>query len=127
MHEVLSRPDLPEIATAREWLGFWEDETQRAKYTVSALRSRRKSDISRLLGESQEDLADRYHLLSTDVALSELCLARGALSARSASAGLSSAVIVLIDAHKAANFAADLSDDGLLVVPLEHGDVAAPV
>ncbi|WP_080793964.1 galactokinase family protein [Corynebacterium pacaense] len=126
MHEVVSRPDLPTLTAARDWLGFWEDETLRAQRTVSALRSRRRSDIARLLGESQEDLGARYQLISTDGALAQLCLARGALSARSSSAGLSSAVIVLIDARSTENFSADLSADGLLVVPLDHGDVASP-
>lgn len=122
--EVRRRGDLPPVEQARNWLRFWEDETSRAQRLSSALRSRRRHDIAELIAASQRDLACIYGVSPTARAVTELCIRRGALSARSAGAGISDGVIVLIDAPKAPNFAADLSDDGLLVVPLGHGEVA---
>lgn len=122
--EVSGRRDFPTVDQAQNWLGFWEEETVRAQRLSSALRSRRRQDIAELIRASQRDLTCVYGIPGADAAVIELCLGRGALSARSASAGNTHAVIVLVDAPKALNFSADLADDGLLVVPLDHGDVA---
>lgn len=119
--EVTGREDLPSIEQAQRWLNLWENETQRAQRTANALRSRRLSEFSELLMESQDDLSDTFDFPPADLALARLCVERGATAARSTSAR---GVIALVDAHHAHNFAADLSEDGLLVVPLGHGDVA---
>ena len=122
--EVAGRGDLPTVDQARSWLGFWEAETLRVQHLCSALRSRRLQDISALLAFSQQELVRLHGLSDTDQAIAELCLTRGALSARNANAGITHGVIVLVDARKAPNFSTDLSDDGLLVVPLHHGGIA---
>ncbi|ANE04469.1 galactokinase family protein [Corynebacterium crudilactis] len=121
--EVTGRNDLPEVEQAQQLLTLWEEETRRAQLTASALRSRRLAEFASLLTESQEALAATLDLSPTDVALSQLCLERGALAARSSSA---CGVIALVEAKHAHNFAADLSDDGLLVIPLGHGTPAEP-
>lgn len=125
--EVAGRRDLPTVDQARSWLGFWEAETLRTQRLCSALRSRRLQDIGELLAVSQRELMRLHGLSGTDQAVAELCLTRGALSARNTNAGITHGVIVLVDARKAPNFSADLSDDGLLVVPLQHGVIAEKV
>lgn len=122
--EVTGRQDLPTVEQARNWLNFWEEETLRAQQLAGALRSRRRQDIASLIQTSQHDLICLYGVPTTDEAVAQLCLSRGALSARSASAGITHGVITLIDAPKASNFSADLAEDGLLVVPLGHGNIA---
>lgn len=122
--EVTGRRDLPTVEQARNWLTFWEQETLRAQQLASALRARRQQDIATLIEASQRDMICIYGIPTTDEALAGLCMNRGALSARSASAGITHGVITLIDAPKAPNFSADLADDGLLVIPLGHGDIA---
>ena len=122
--EVTGRRDLPTVEQARNWLTFWEQETLRAQQLASALRARRQQDIATLIEASQRDMICMYGIPTTDEAVAGLCMNRGALSARSASAGITHGVITLIDAPKAPNFSADLADDGLLVIPLGHGDIA---
>lgn len=123
--EVTGRSDLPTVAQARQWLNFWEQETQRAQQTASALRSRRLPVLAATLAASQRDLTEVYGIFTPDTALAQLCMQRGAFSARYSSAGVTRGVIALIDEKHGTNFAADLSDDGLLVIPLGHGLTAA--
>lgn len=96
----------------------------RAQRLTRALRARRRQDIAHLVGTSQNDLSCVYGVPDIERALVELCQTRGAVCARSASAGITRGVVALVDARRATNFAADLADDGLLVVPLGHGEVA---
>lgn len=119
--EVTGRKDLPSLAEAQQWLALWENETRRAQLTASALRSRRLKEFALLMAESQQELTSTLHLEPADVALGQLCIERGAFAARSSSAR---GVIALVNASHAHNFAMDLHEDGLLVVPLEHGDLA---
>ncbi|BAU96562.1 galactokinase [Corynebacterium suranareeae] len=121
--DVTGRTDLPQVEQAQSWLNLWENETRRAQLTANALRSRRLNEFSALLEESHEDIAETLLIPAADQALAKLCIERGAFAARSSSAR---GVIALVDAKHAHNFAADLSDDGLFVVPLGHGDVAVP-
>lgn len=122
--EVAGRKHLPTVEQARNWLSFWEAETMRAQRLTRALRARRRQDIAHLVGTSQNDLSCVYGVPDIERALVELCQTRGAVCARSASAGITRGVVALVDARRATNFAADLADDGLLVVPLGHGEVA---
>lgn len=122
--EVAGRKNLPPVEQARNWLSFWEAETIRAQRLTRALRARRRQDIAHLVTTSQNDLSCVYGVPDSERALVDLCQARGAVCARSASAGITRGVVVLVDARHATNFAADLADDGLLVVPLGHGEVA---
>lgn len=114
----------PSLVDARSWLDFYERETSRAQQLASALRSRRHTDIWQLLGASQAALHLDYGLGGTDMALAQLCQNRGAISARSAAAGVSGAVIVVVPRIHAANFEADLSADGLMLVPLHPGEAS---
>ncbi|ALC06407.1 galactokinase [Corynebacterium deserti GIMN1.010] len=119
--EVTGRKDFPSVEQATQWLELWENETRRAQLAASALRSRRLTGFAHVMKQSQDNLAATLALPESDVALSDLCLERGALSARSSSAR---GVIALVNAQHSQNFAADLSDDGLFVVPLSHGFLA---
>lgn len=114
----------PTLTDARSWLDFYEQETFRAQQLASALRSRRHADIWQLLGSSQAALHLDYGLGGTAMALVQLCQNRGALSARSAAAGVSEAVIAVVPRIHAANFEADLSADGLMLVPLQAGEAS---
>ncbi|AGG67320.1 galactokinase family protein [Corynebacterium callunae] len=123
--EVTGRQDLPTVEQAGHWLRFWEAETQRAQQTSSALRSRRLPQLAALLATSQRELDEVYGISTPDSALAQLCMERGAFSARCSSAGVSKGIIALIDEKRGGNFAADLAADGLTVIPLGHGETAA--
>ncbi|RNE49551.1 galactokinase family protein [Corynebacterium alimapuense] len=123
VHKVHGEADSPSLKEAGAWLSFHEEETLRARRLSQALRSRRLPAIWPLIAQSQSELVGKYDLHGASE-LAQLCLERGAQSARSAAAGSSTAVITGVDKHHAANFAADLSADGLLVIKLEAGEVA---
>ena len=80
------------------------------------------------MAQSQSGLTGPYGLLGSE-AMVQLCLVRGALGARAASAGNVEAVIAGVPGRRAGNFARDLAEDGLVVVQLGRGrvaDVVAP-
>lgn len=113
----------PSLNDARAWLDFYDRETSRAQQLAIALRSRRQADVWPLLGASQSALHRDYGLGGADMALAQLCQSRGAITARSAAAGISMAVITIVSGTHAANFQADMIADGLMVVPLTDGNV----
>lgn len=125
VHKVHGPADVPALDQARIWLDFYTAETRRAQQLASVLRSRRHGDAWQVLQASQAALTHAYGLAKTEAPLAELCLTRGALSARSAAAGASAAVIAIVPTAKAENFAADFDADGLMVVPLNVGEIAA--
>ena len=124
VHRVHGTEGTPTVQEAAAWLSFTEQETVRAQRINRALRSRRADTIWPLLAESQDTLSGLYGL-STAEELARLCRVRGALAARAAAAGVSGTVIVFVDARRATTFVADLVADGLTVVPLADGEVAA--
>ena len=99
-------------------------ETARAQRVVRALRSRRGVDLFPQLIQSQAEILNSYGL-DTAHDLAQLAQTRGAAAARAASAGTANAVIAYVPAARSENFAADMADDGLVVVPLSAGKVAA--
>lgn len=123
VHKVHGPENQPTIAQATAWLNFYAEETERAQAVARALRSRRGAELFPLLTQSQSALATVYGFDSAEK-LAELATARGALAARSAHAGTSTAVIAYVPHTKAHNFAADLAADGLLVVPIAAGTPA---
>ncbi|MDO5511410.1 galactokinase family protein [Corynebacterium sp.] len=123
VHKVHGTQDTPEIAEAAAWLNFEEREIARAQQVARALRARRTDDLWPLLAQSQSGLTGPYGLPGSE-ALVQLCLARGALGARAASAGNVEAVIVGVDSRRAASFTRDLAADGLDVIRLGRGRVA---
>ncbi|BDV26391.1 galactokinase [Corynebacterium ulcerans] len=126
VHEIKGPDDIPPIEEATQWLDFLTTETSAALELTQAVRSRRHADMFPLLCNSQANTEKLYGVTGADSALAQLCLVRGALSARSAAAGLSDAVVVLVERSRVENFAADASADGLTVVELLDGHVAAP-
>ena len=124
VHKIHGPDNQPTIAQATAWLTFYAEETQRAQGVARALRSRRGTELFPLLTQSQSALATVYGFDSAEK-LAQLATARGAAAARSAHAGTSTAVIAYVPSTKATNFAADLAEDGLLVVPLNAGAPAA--
>lgn len=126
VHKVNGPEDQPSLEAASGWLVFMSEEITRATRASQAMRSRRHEDVFPVLNDSQARLAVQTGLCSTDVQLAELCLARGALSARSADPGVSTGVVAVVDRARAENFAADLAEDGLMVVHLHPGTVAEP-
>lgn len=125
VHKVHGPAGVPALDRARVWLDFYAAETRRAQQLASVLRSRRHGDAWQLLRASQTALTHAYGLVRAEAPLVELCLTRGALSARSAAAGTSAAVIAVVPEVRAENFAADFDADGLMVIPLNAGEVAA--
>ncbi|MGP6172739.1 galactokinase family protein [Corynebacterium sp. A21] len=113
----------PSLSDARAWLDFYDRETSRVQQLAIALRSRRQADVWPLLEASQSSLHRDYGLGGADMALAQLCQSRGAITARSAAAGISMAVITVVPAAHTPNFQADMIADGLMVVPLTDGDV----
>ncbi|AGF72991.1 galactokinase family protein [Corynebacterium halotolerans] len=124
VHKVHGTDGTPAVKDAAAWLAFNQNETVRAQQLSRALRSRRAEAVWPLLADSQAALTGPYGL-SGAAELVELCRVRGAKAARAAAAGVSGAVIAYVDAGHAANFSADLAEDGLVVVPLRGGEVAA--
>ena len=115
---------VPSLQEATRWLEFFEAETRRAQSMVPLLRSRNVAELSDIVAASQRALNDDYSVSGTDSALAQLCRSRGAVTARSAHAGVSNAVIAVVEATHASNFAADLVDDGLEVIELRPGTAA---
>lgn len=126
VHAVHGPEGMPQLSEARTWLDFYSGEIHRAQQLASVLRSRRHGETWALIEASQTAMTHGYGLAGTDAALAELCRSRGALSARSASAGTSAAVIAVIPAEREANFVGDLNADGLQIVPLEDAGPAGP-
>lgn len=124
VHEVHGSEGKPTIAEATQWLGFFEDETERAQGVARALRSRRGSELFDNLGGSQLAVESVFGLDSAE-RLAELAVMRGAAGARAASAGMANAVVAYVPVKHAENFAADLAADGMDVVALELGEPAA--
>lgn len=123
VHNVHGPQGTPRTGEAANWLGFYEAETQRAGDFARALRSRRGADLFPILEQSQTALAHEYQLDTADK-VAQLLKLRGAAGVRAASAGTSPAVIAYIPTSKAANFTADLAEDGFCVIPLNPGKVA---
>lgn len=120
VHKVYGAKGQPTVADASGWMHFYDAETTRAREVVRLLRSANKSEVWAQLAASQQDISDNLGLDNAN-ALAQLALSRGALSARAAAAGESTAVVTVVSATRADNFAADLADDGLIVIPLLPG------
>ena len=124
VHKVHGPSGVPSLQEATRWLEFFEAETRRAQSMVPLLRSRNVAELSDIVAASQRALNDDYSVSGTDSALAQLCRSRGAVTARSAHAGVSNAVIAVVEATHARNFAADLVEDGLEVIELRPGTAA---
>lgn len=125
IHEVNGPEGVPSVTDAASWMNFLEAETSAALSTAQAIRSRRHSDLFPIVNSSQQRLDSELGVVSdADRALTQLCLSRGALSARSSEAGASTAVVAIVESSHAANFAHDLAADGLSVIELLPGDPA---
>lgn len=123
VHKVQGAEGQPTLAESSAWLNFYDEETTRAQDFTRALRSRRGADLYPLVTQSQSALNTMYALDSAEK-IAELATLRGAHAARAVTAGTSQSVVAYVPARAAANFAADLADDGLIVVPLEQGAIA---
>ena len=123
VHKVYGKEGRPSISAATEWMAFYEEETERVEKFARCLRSHRGAELFPILLQSQSSLANIYGLDSAEK-LAELVTVRGAVAGRSAHAGTSNAVIAYVPAKSAHNFAADLAEDGLLVVELQPGEAA---
>ena len=123
VHKVYGEEGRPSISAATEWMAFHVEETQRVERFARCLRSHRGAELFPILLQSQSSLANIYGLDSAEK-LAELVTVRGAVAGRSAHAGTSNAVIAYVPAKSAHNFAADLAEDGLLVVELQPGEAA---
>lgn len=124
VHEVHGPKSQPPVAEASSWLNFYSEELNRSTTVVRTLRSRRGVELFSLLSQSQSALATTYGLSAGDN-LAQLAMLRGAYAARASMAGTAEAVIAYVPAAKATNFARDLGDDGLIVIPLLPGATAA--
>ena len=124
VHKVHGPSGVPSLQEATRWLEFFEAETRRAQSMVPLLRSRNVAELSDIVAASQRALNDDYSVSGTDSALAQLCRSRGAVTARSAHAGVSNGVIAVVETTHASNFAADLVDDGLEVIELRPGTAA---
>lgn len=114
-----SADGMPGVEEAHRWLSFYEREIERAAASALALRARKTDDVLALLRHSQEDMSSLYGAVpDQESQIVQLCLTRGAVAARSAAAGLATAVIVYAPAKKAPNLIADLAADGFVVVEL---------
>lgn len=123
VHKVYGEDGRPSITAATEWMAFYAEETTRVEHFVRYLRSHRRNEFFPIVLQSQASLTNIYGFDSAEK-LAELVTVRGALAARSAHAGLSNAVIAYVPSNRATNFAADLADDGFLLVKLAAGEPA---
>ncbi|MGZ7497076.1 galactokinase family protein [Corynebacterium sp. ZY180755] len=125
IHEVNGPEGVPEITEASMWMNFLEAETADAVSTSQAIRSRRHGDIFPILNRSQQHMDSELGVVSdAERALAQLCLSRGALSARSSESGASTAVVAIVESAHATNFTHDLAADGLSVIELLPGEPA---
>lgn len=121
VHKADEAAGLPGIEEAHRWLTFYDQEIVRTQRTAMALRARKAHDAVAHLNQSQNELSSLYRVVpEREQALAELCVARGAVATRSASAGLAHAVIVHAPVKQATNLIADLADDGFTVVLLDN-------
>lgn len=118
VHKVHPEQDAPTVEQAQGWLDYFEAETERAREASLLLRSRRTTELGRVLRASQSVTAD---LTGHPTGLVELLLSRGANTARSVGA---SAAWAYVPATHAQNFVADLAADGLVCCSLANGEVA---
>lgn len=123
VHKVYGEEGRPSINAATEWMAFYEEETTRVEHFVRYLRSHRRNELFPIVLQSQASLTNIYGFDSAEK-LAELVTVRGGVAARSAHAGLSSAVIAYVPSNRAENFAADLAEDGFLLVKLAAGEPA---
>ncbi|MCS4490616.1 MULTISPECIES: galactokinase family protein [unclassified Corynebacterium] len=124
-HQVI--PELtyvPSVEKARVWLDFYSAELVLAQKVTSLLRSRRLSDVYSLLNASHDLMVTNLALSHNEYELAQLVLDRGALSARATRAGISNAIVSIVSEKRANNIAADLSADGLIVIPMHPGEPA---
>ena len=94
----------PDPETARRWVTFCESETLRSLAASKALRSRRANELFTLLNSASE-----AHSLATPDALVALARERGAVAARPAATGTSSAVIAFVPVQEADAFAGSMA------------------
>lgn len=94
----------PDPETARRWVTFCESETLRSLAASKALRSRRANELFTLLNSASE-----AHSLATPDALVALARERGAVAARPAATGTSSAVIAFVPVQDADAFAGSMA------------------
>ncbi|MBK4139311.1 galactokinase [Corynebacterium macginleyi] len=123
VHKVYGEDGRPSITAATEWMAFYAEENTRVEHFVRYLRSHRRNELFPIVLQSQASLTNIYGFDSAEK-IAELVTVRGALAARSAHAGLSNAVIAYVPSNRATNFAADLADDGFLLVTLAAGEPA---
>ncbi|WJZ03233.1 galactokinase family protein [Corynebacterium freiburgense] len=122
VHKVHGPDKGPGIEEAAHWLQFLSEETRRASEAAAALRSRRMNAVLELARTSQHELENKFNLATeTNRALVYLCESRGAQTARSTAPGMFDAVLAYVNPKHSHNFAADLSEDGLLVIPTYAG------
>lgn len=120
VHQVNGPDGQPSLSEARCWLSFFESETERAGQAVRALRSRRMGDVAAALQQSQAELSSVLGVDNSD-AVAQLAALRSQGIVRAAAPGTANAVIALVPAARAENFAADFAADGLDVIRLFPG------
>ena len=123
-HEVQGSDGLPTLIEAQNWLEFQSQELALIRSIGQTLRGRALNRLYPALSQSQSNMSGLYQITGSDEQVAQLCLGRGAFSARSAYSGATSAVIAIIRHDREANFTADLSDMGLTIMPLRQGRIA---
>lgn len=118
VHEVLGPEEVPSVEEASAWMQFMDLEIAAAAKATVALRSRKIAELVPLLQASSVNLGTLLGLGHDTAAVQQLCQVRGAVLTRAAEAGSCGSVIAVVPSHRAANFAADLSADGLGVIAL---------
>lgn len=104
--EVTGDDSAPDPDTAQEWVRYCETETLRSLAVARALRSRRSEELFTLLNSPSE-----AHDIETPDDLVAFALARGAVSARPAAAGMSQAVIAFVPLRDVERFVSAVSAD----------------
>lgn len=123
VHDVHGPEGTPTVAQAVAWLRFYEDETARTLAVARLLASPRGDELWQLINSSASAAATVLPL-AKGTALAELSRSRGALAARPVGLGVFDAAVAHVPGQRASNFAADLREDGLIVVELLPGKAA---
>lgn len=114
-HSLGHSEHYPAVDTARTWLDFYFAELERTTTLRSTIRARHMRETAEILNNSQQDLLSIFQPGEDVSALTELVVARGALSARCANEDLRASVMALVAADNWDSLCEDFLNDGFTV------------
>ena len=119
VHQVRGADGTPTELEATQWLTFQVQELQAATSVAQAIRALNSAEAYSLLSRSQDSIDELFGCSGVESHVAQLCRARGAVAARAAHAGVSTAAIAVVADVHADRFIESLTEDGFKVERLE--------